>query len=139
FADKCSVGRGLFGAGGGGGGFSGGGGAVYEGDGGGGGGSYISSTAYTTGITQLSGVHFGDGDVEISGPFQDRDSDGLIDPADNCPTTANADQLDADGDGVGDVCDQCPNNRYKTVPGTCGCTVPDTDSDGNGITDCQEG
>ncbi|MFM9028666.1 MAG: thrombospondin type 3 repeat-containing protein [Bacteroidota bacterium] len=136
---KSSVFSNHNGGGGGGGGYSGGGGAVNEGDGGGGGGSYISSTAYTTGITQLSGVHVGDGDVEISGPFQDSDNDGLIDPADNCPTTANADQLDADGDGVGDVCDQCPNNRYKTVPGTCGCTVPDTDSDGNGSTDCLEG
>ena len=35
----------------------------------------------------------------------DSDSDGVVDAADNCPLTANADQADLDGDGIGDVCD----------------------------------
>jgi hypothetical protein len=39
----------------------------------------------------------------------DPDGDGAIDPNDNCPQTANADQADTDGDGVGDVCDNCVN------------------------------
>ncbi len=34
----------------------------------------------------------------------DRDGDGVQDGADNCPTVANADQLDAAGDGWGDAC-----------------------------------
>ena len=35
----------------------------------------------------------------------DDDGDGVEDSLDNCPLTANADQLDTDGDGIGDVCD----------------------------------
>ncbi|HKV10816.1 MAG TPA: thrombospondin type 3 repeat-containing protein, partial [Thermoanaerobaculia bacterium] len=40
--------------------------------------------------------------------MSDFDADGDPDDADNCRTTANADQADADGDGVGDACDNCP-------------------------------
>ncbi len=127
------------GGGGGGGGYNGGGGGPNEGDGGGGGGSYVIGTAITAGVNQEEGIQTGPGVVTIAGPYQDSDSDGVIDPVDNCPSTANANQLDADGDGVGDVCDQCPNNRYKSVAGACGCTVPEDDSNGNGITDCLEG
>lgn len=40
----------------------------------------------------------------------DADGDGVSDCADNCPTVANADQLDTDRDGRGDACDclSCP-------------------------------
>lgn len=61
----------------------------------------------------------------------DRDSDGVSDYEDNCPTTANADQGDADGDGDGDVCDgdidgdgisngidPCPGPETDTCPTT---------------------
>jgi len=35
----------------------------------------------------------------------DTDGDGILDSADNCPLTANADQTDSDGNGMGDACD----------------------------------
>jgi hypothetical protein len=38
------------------------------------------------------------------GPTVDTDGDGIPDLADNCPTLANADQLDGNGDGIGNVC-----------------------------------
>jgi len=56
-------------------------------------------------------------------PGGDADGDSVIDPLDNCPSTANTDQADADGDGVGDVCDNCPL-----------VFNPDqSDEDGNGV------
>src|SRR3989344_2565167 len=41
--------------------------------------------------------------------FVDTDNDGIADPVDNCPSVANADQVDLDGDGIGDACDPTPN------------------------------
>ncbi len=35
----------------------------------------------------------------------DNDNDGILDPDDNCPLVANADQADGDNDEVGDACD----------------------------------
>src|SRR5262245_53576427 len=37
----------------------------------------------------------------------DRDGDGVLDTADNCPTVANAHQYDVDKDGIGNSCDNC--------------------------------
>lgn len=46
-------------------------------------------------------------------------------------------QVEVPGDKPGG--DQCPDDPDKTQPGECGCGVPDTDSDGDGIPDCIDG
>ena len=38
------------------------------------------------------------------------DGDGVADAIDNCPSVANADQLDTDSDGVGNECDTDDDN-----------------------------
>jgi hypothetical protein len=48
----------------------------------------------------------------------DTDGDCTIDPVDNCPAIANADQLDTDSDGLGNLCDD--------------------DDDGDGWADCDD-
>jgi hypothetical protein len=44
-------------------------------------------------------------------PYPDRDGDGLLDPRDNCPRIANADQRNSDGTRLGDACE-----RDRTAP-----------------------
>lgn len=39
-------------------------------------------------------------------PPADQDEDGVADPLDNCPQTANPDQWDTDQDGEGDACEE---------------------------------
>jgi hypothetical protein len=40
------------------------------------------------------------------------------------------------GGGSGSPTDRCPADPNKLDPGACGCGVPDTDSDGDGVADC---
>ncbi len=58
-------------------------------------------------------------------------------------------QIEGDGDWWDDDCDeteqyicelsdQCPDDPDKTEPGACGCSVPDVDSDSDGLFDCED-
>ena len=127
---------GTHGGGGGGGGYSGGGGGIGFGineynsqdwnswsGGGGGGGSYVHPSANRNGWLDSAGANPGDGSVRIQGPMQDSDSDGVIDPSDNCPGFRNPDQKDENRDGIGDACQaglsvylyQGPSFRWDTI------------------------
>ena len=54
-------------------------------------------------------------DVFVRDLVQDTDGDGVPDPDDNCPGTANPDQSDSDGDGLGDACDATPGSSVCTL------------------------
>jgi hypothetical protein len=59
----------------------------------------------------------------------------------NFPTTAGSLQTTSGGGQDAFVAklgsdDACPDDPAKTEPGICGCSVADTDSDGDGIADC---
>jgi len=45
----------------------------------------------------------------------DQDGDGIEDYMDNCPETANPDQLDTDQDSLGDPCDPYPNDADNSA------------------------
>ncbi len=67
-------------------------------------------------------------------PDVDTDGDGFLDCDDPNPTLSQPN--DADFDGVPAPLDACDTNPNKTAPGQCGCTVADSDFDGDGVADC---
>ncbi|NVB79426.1 MAG: hypothetical protein HOV81_13610 [Kofleriaceae bacterium] len=61
---------------------------------------------------------------DVTGRATDRDGDGILDDADNCPDRANPLQVDRDHDGIGDICN---------------CTTSSKDDDHDGVDDgCDE-
>ncbi len=45
-------------------------------------------------------------------------------------------ETDSDGDGVIDDCDECPDDPDNIEEGDCGCGMPETDSNNDGVPDC---
>lgn len=79
-------------------------------------------------------------DVALSAlytPVQDADDDGVIDDEDDCPTTADAKQVDTDGDLIGDACDSDDDNDTlsDSVETEIGLNPLKADSDSDGVTD----
>ena len=75
--------------------------------------------------------------VAASAGGNDADGDGVLDPADNCPAVANANQTDTDNDDEGDACDTDDDND-EVLDGADNCPLisnadqADADSDGKG-------
>ncbi|HMO32501.1 MAG TPA: OmpA family protein [Lacibacter sp.] len=71
-------------------------------------------------------------EVPLPEPPKDRDGDGVLDDADECPDVKGLAQFkgcpDTDGDGIPDKDDKCPNE--KGIAKYNGCPIPDTDGDG---------
>ena len=67
----------------------------------------------------------------------DTDGDGVDDTSDNCPSVANASQLDTDGDGLGNACDDDDDNDNLTdvQEGLLGTNPLNPDSDSDGFND----
>jgi Secretion system C-terminal sorting domain/Thrombospondin type 3 repeat len=71
-------------------------------------------------------------DFVVDGITPDDDNDGIGNTVDNCPLTANTDQLDTDDDGLGDVCDDDDDNDgILDVDDNCPLTANADQADDN--------
>lgn len=96
------------------------------------------ATSPTASLLQkfVSGVH--PALVRLAQLMADDDSDGIPNDEDNCPNTANADQIDTDNDGLGDACDgDIDGDGVSDKTDNCPLTVnsDQLDSDGDGLGD----
>ncbi len=90
-----------------------------------------------TGLSLLFGAARRDGD---------KDRDGVLDSADQCPATPAGDKVDANGcslpkdadmDGVTDNLDKCPATPAGDRVDATGCSLP-KDADGDGVMDASD-
>jgi hypothetical protein len=92
-----------------------------------------------TGAATLIG-QIGNGTIEVRSITildDDRDSDGRLTSADNCPSAANADQANLDGDASGDACDDDDDGDGipDVVEALIGTNPRSADTDGDGKSD----
>ena len=93
--------------------------------------SFICIAANTAGNTEIqdpvaeAGTHIA----------SDSDSDGITDPADNCPGVFNPGQADSDTDNVGDACDvqTCGNGIVEPIQSGSGLGFNEQCDDGNNV------
>jgi hypothetical protein len=84
----------------------------------------------STGGGTGTGGTLGTGGAGTGGARQDAAPDALVEASMEASLApCNTDAGDASGD-----C--CPDDPNKTLPGQCGCGVPDSDSDNDGVADC---
>ena len=88
-------------------------------DGSTGGGSMSASGSATTSATTAADESSSAGEDSSGGADEsttgapDEDMDGIADGSDNCPDTANPNQLDFDGNGTGNVCDTTVDDHRR--------------------------
>ena len=72
-------------------------------------------------------------------PCFDADGDGITNSLDNCPTTANPDQLDCNHNGIGEACETFTDCNSNSLPDSCDiASGTSADADSNGVPDsCQ--
>ena len=88
--------------------------------------------------TNFSGHDWAADDLCFEGGIVDSDGDGVADEDDNCPETANPDQANFDDDDMGDACDADDDNDGVDDGDDVDPLDPNSDSDGDGITDLDE-
>ena len=65
--------------------------------------------------------------------YTDGDGDGVLDETDNCPSDANADQLNTDGDSEGNACDvDDDGDGWADVDDNCSLAANPQQEDGDG-------